>query len=142
MFGEPKNIEISCHVDDRGYLYQIAGNYEFPEIRRIYIVGNFAKGVIRGFHLHKEEWKAYFAANGSSKMVIVGRDGGISSYVLTSRKPSILVIPPEYAHGWISLQDETLLVGISNKTVEESAKDDYREDPFKYGKEVWDVKPR
>lgn len=142
MLSEPKQIEVSCHIDDRGFLYQIAGNYEFPEIKRVYVVGNFAKGVIRGYHEHKEEWKAYFAVSGSLKIVVVDEQGEISNYVLTSRKPSILVVPPKHLHGWISLEEDTLLVGISNKTLEESQADDYREDPFKYGKEMWDVKPR
>jgi len=142
MSTEPTQVEIPCKTDDRGYLYQIAGNYKFPEIKRVYVVGNFAKGVIRGFHGHDKEWKAYFVARGSSKTVVVHEDGEISSYVLTSRKPSVLVVPPKHLHGWISLEDDTLIIGISNRTLEESLVDDYREDPFKYGEEVWAVKPR
>jgi len=144
MLTEPKQIELPCHVDERGFLYQIVGNYEFPEVKRVYVVGNFAKGVIRGYHGHNHEWKAYFVARGASKFVVVGKEGArtIQSYVLTLRKPSVLIIPPKYFHGWVSLEDDTLLVGISNKTFQESLQDDYREDPFKYGKEVWDVRPR
>jgi len=139
---EPKQIEIPCHVDDRGFLYQIAGNYEFPGIKRVYVVGNFRKGIIRGFHGHNEEWKAYFAARGSLKTVVISKNGKINSYVLTPRKPSILIVPPKHLHGWVSLEDDTLLVGISNKTLEESLADDYREDPFKYGREIWEVESR
>ena len=142
MPGDVEQVDIPCHVDDRGFLYQIAGSYRFPDIKRVYIVGNFRKGIVRGFHRHNEEWKAYFSAKGSVKAVVVRKDHNITCYVLTARKPSILVVPPGHPHGWVSLEEDTLLVGISNKTLEESLADDYREDPFKYGREVWEVKPR
>jgi dTDP-4-dehydrorhamnose 3,5-epimerase-like enzyme len=141
---KPEEIKIECHVDDRGFLYQIYGNYldKFPQIRRVYVVGNFSKGVIRGFHKHLEEWKCYFAISGSAKFVVVDGEKNISTYVLCSRNPSILIVPPTYAHGWISLEDDTMLIGFSNKTLEESLKDDIRIDPLTFGRDVWEVKPR
>lgn len=140
----PEQLEVKCHVDDRGFLYQIYGNYpdKFPKVQRIYVVGNFAKGMIRGYHKHTEEWKCYFIASGSAKFVLVDEKKKISTYVLSSQNPSVLVVPPRYFHGWLSLTDNTLLIGLSNKSLEESVKDDIRVDPFTFGKEVWEVKPR
>jgi len=139
-----EQLNIECHVDDRGFLYQIYGNYpeKFPEVKRIYIVGNFGKGVIRGFHKHMKEWKSYFVAKGSAKFVIVDEKKNISTCVLSLKKPSILIVPPRYFHGWVSLEDDTLLIGLSNKSLEESLKDDIRTDPFSFGKDLWKVKPR
>jgi len=141
---EPEQIKIECHVDDRGFLYQIYGNYlnKFPPVRRVYVVGNFSKGIIRGFHKHLEEWKCYFAISGSAKFVVINEGKKILTYVLCSRSPSILIVPPTYAHGWISLEDNTVLIGFSNKTLEESLRDDVRIDPFTFGRDVWEVKPR
>lgn len=141
---KPEKIDIKCHVDDRGFLYQVYGNYpdKFPEVKRIYIVGNYSKGVIRGFHKHMEEWKCYFIAIGSAKFVLVYEDKNISTHTLSSKNPSLLIVPPRYFHGWISLEDNALLVGLSNKSLEESLKDDIRIDPFTFGKDVWEVKPR
>jgi dTDP-4-dehydrorhamnose 3,5-epimerase-like enzyme len=141
---KPEQIDVRCHVDDRGFLYQIYGNYssKFPDVKRIYVVGNFSKGTIRGFHKHMEEWKCYFVVNGSAKFVLVNEDKNISTYTLSSKNPSLLIVPPKYSHGWISLEDNTLLIGLSNKSLEESLKDDFRMDPFTFGKDVWKVKPR
>jgi len=61
---------------------------------------------------------------------------------LSSKNPTVLIIPPRYDQGWISLEENTVLIGISNKSLEESLKDDIRTDPFTYGREVWNVKAR
>lgn len=138
---KPEQLAVTCHVDDRGFLYQIYGNYEgkFPSVKRIYIVGNFGKGTVRGFHKHMEEWKCYFVSNGAAKFVIVDERKDISTYILSSKNPTILIVPPGYFHGWVSLEENTMLIGISNKNLDESLKDDVRIDPFTFGKEIWDV---
>jgi len=139
-----EQIPILSHVDDRGFLYQIYGNYEdkFPPVKRVYFVGNFSKGIIRGFHKHKEEWKSYFVSSGSAKFVVVDEDNKISVYILGSRNPAVLIVPPEHFHGWISLEENTTLIGMSNKSLEESLNDDIRTDPFTFGRELWEVKAR
>lgn len=141
---EPEQLEVSCHIDDRGFLYQIFGNFEgkFPELKRVYVVGNFSKGTIRGFHKHEEEWKCYFAVSGSAKFVVIDEDKNIFTYTLSPKKPSILIVPPRFFHGWVSLEENTILIGMSNKGLEQSLKDDVRINPFTFGKKVWEVKPR
>jgi dTDP-4-dehydrorhamnose 3,5-epimerase-like enzyme len=141
---EPVLIPIACHVDDRGFLYQIFGDYvgEFPDVRRIYVVGNFARGVIRGYHMHKQETKGYFVVSGSAKFVAVKDDERKHTFVLTHRNPSVLLVPPQNYHGWVSLEDNTVLIGLSDRTLEQSVSDDYRTDPMKFGGDVWKVEPR
>lgn len=141
-----KVIPIKCHTDDRGFLYQIYQITEdlFPELKRIYIVGNFDRGVIRGFHKHSEEWKYYFVASGTAKFVLVDDTSPkvvIDAIVLSSKNPAILIVPPKIHHGWVSLEQNTLLIGMSNKTLDESLKDDFRTDPYTFG-DVWTVKGR
>ena len=79
---------------------------------------------------------------GSAKFVVIDEDKHSSNYVLSSKNPTVLIVPPKYFHGWISLEDNTLLIGLSNKSLEDSLTDDMRLDPFSYGKELWDVKAR
>ena len=139
---KPVQVDIACHVDDRGFLYQLYRDNNFPDVKRVYVVGNFSRGVIRGLHRHNEEWKAYFLVSGTAKFIAADTTGNVTTYILSTSKPSILIVPPNYSHGWISLTDNTILIGLSNKTLEESLNDDFREDPFKYGKDVWETKPR
>ena len=142
-------VPLEWRVDDRGKLVQIFDSD--LNAKRIYIVGNFSKGVIRGFHGHMREWKHFFVIKGCAKFVVVPHEvdrgvsdpskllGKIETYVLSDKKPSILSVPPHHYNGWVSLEDDTILMGISDKNLEESINDDFRIDPFTFG-DVWGVK--
>lgn len=144
MAGSAELLPVDCKVDDRGFLYQVYGAMKgFPQVKRVYVVGNHSKGVIRGLHRHKGEYKFYFAAAGSAKFVVEGAEGRKpSSFILSPRRPAVLVVPPGLFHGWVSLDERTLVVGMSNYTLAESEKDDVRKDPLTFGREVWETKPR
>ncbi|MGQ9621263.1 MAG: hypothetical protein ACUVTX_09820, partial [Bacteroidales bacterium] len=66
----------------------------------------------------------------------------IKSFVISSRHHGVLVIPPLYANGWISLEDHTILVSLSNLVYEEAMDDDIRIDPLIIGEDYWRVIPR
>ncbi len=83
-----------------------------------------------------------FVTTGSAKFVVVDESNQITTYTLSSRNPTVLIVPPGYFHGWISLEENTILIGMSNRSLEESLKDDIRTDPFAFGKELWEVKAR
>ncbi len=137
-------LPIKTELDDRGFLYQIYGDNltVMPSVKRIYIVGSFSKGTIRGPHSHKTESKAYCVVSGSAKFVILDAERKVSTEVIGMRSSTLLVIPPNHPHGWVALEDGTILVGMSDRTLEESLSDDVRLDPFSVGADVWSTKPR
>lgn len=134
---DPNLIPINCYVDDRGFLWQIHGKGLLPfEVRRVYIVGNFSKGTIRGLHYHKKEWKGFFVVKGSVKFLTIPYgESTPKTFVLSDKNPRILVVPPMNANGWMSLEDDTILIGMSNFILVQSKEDDIRYDPM----EPWDV---
>jgi len=139
---EPTIINLQAHIDDRGILWQIFD--QEIDLKRIYIIRNHKAGTIRGFHSHKQETKIYFVSQGVAKFIILD-PSGVSikkTYVLSDKNPTIIYIPPTYPHGWINLTDDTILIGLSDKSLEESIKDDIRFEPFILGKEIWKVKSR
>ena len=144
MAGSVELLPVACKLDDRGFLYQIYGSVKgYPQIKRVYVLGNHSKGTIRGLHRHSGEYKFYFAAAGSAKFVVEGPKGGKPvTYILSPRRPEVLVVPPGLFHGWVSLEEGTLVIGMSNYTLSESERDDIRKDPFTFGKEVWETKAR
>ncbi|MGI0035093.1 MAG: dTDP-4-dehydrorhamnose 3,5-epimerase family protein, partial [Nitrososphaera sp.] len=93
------HLPVKTFVDDRGYLTQVIQetNSVMPPIKRIYVTGNFANRVIRGFHKHSREWKGFFVASGAAKFVLVDDRKDSPTYknneafVLTPASPSILV---------------------------------------------------
>jgi len=113
-----------------------------PRIARVYDVRNFEPGTIRGFHLHRREWKAFHVAVGAAKFAVRREGGGeLLTFVLTDRNPRLLVVPPGHYNGWRALEPNTLLFGFSSATIEESLRDDERVDPFHFG-DCWKVQGR
>jgi dTDP-4-dehydrorhamnose 3,5-epimerase-like enzyme len=144
MAGSAELLPVECKLDDRGFLYQIYGTLNrYPKMKRVYAVGNHSRGTIRGLHKHKGEYKFYFAVTGSAKFVVESQKKGKPvSFVLSPRRPAVLVVPPGLFHGWTSLEENTVVIGMSNYTLSESERDDIRKDPFAFGREVWETKPR
>lgn len=147
-FNKPQAIEIKIFSDDRGEFGLVIDdlpnfNPKMGQIKRIYYVVNPSKGTIRGFHYHEKEWKFFIIVKGSAKFVILNPDNPteIYTFVSSERKPNLIVIPPKYANGWVSLSDNTILICASNATSEGSKVDDKRFDPYQFG-DVWTVKGR
>jgi len=143
-----KNNSVKSFIDDRGFLSQILpeGDEHF-QIKRIYSTGNFSMGVIRGFHKHKKEKKAFFVTSGATKFVAVDDRKEsptykeINTFILSTLNPTVLTIPTGVYTGWISLQDGTVILGISSESFDKENPDDERIDPFAFG-DVWKVKNR
>ena len=143
-----QNNTVKSFVDDRGVLTQIMpeGEKKFPLVR-IYSTSNFSKGTIRGFHKHKKEKKAFFVSSGAAKFVLVDdrKDSAtykeINTFILSTLNPSVLLIPIGVYTGWVSLQDGTVVIGMSSEPFDQDNPDDERLDPFSFG-DVWKVKDR
>ena len=143
-----KNSRVESFIDDRGFLSQILpeGDESFT-IKRIYSTGNFSKGTIRGFHKHKKEKKGFFVTSGSAKFVVVDdrKDSStykeINTFILSTLNPSVLTVPVGVYSGWMSLQNDTVILGISSEPFDKENPDDERLDPFAF-EDVWKVKDR
>lgn len=148
MIDGVKNTRVESFIDDRGFLSQILpeGDESFT-IKRIYSTGNFSKGTIRGFHKHKKEKKGFFVTSGSAKFVVVDdrKDSPtykeINTFILSTLNPSVLTVPVGVYTGWMSLQNDTVILGISSEPFDKENPDDERLDPFAF-EDVWKVKDR
>lgn len=142
----PFSKEIPVNTDDRGVFapfLQIADLEKGLILKRIYYVYNYGKGIIRGFHFHKKEWKYFTVVNSAAKIVALNpeKPQEIFTFISSSRQPNLVVIPPEFANGWVSLGEQTILLCGSTATIDESMQDDQRFDPYTWG-DVWSVKAR
>jgi len=141
--------DVSVSSDDRGTFVPFLKNANGLEekdglqIKRIYYVYNYGKSIVRGFHYHQQEWKYFIIVSGAAKFVAIDPNNPEEkfTFISSARKPNLIVIPPGYANGWVSLEDNTVLVCGSTSSFEESIKDDQRFDPYKWG-DVWSVKGR
>lgn len=140
-------IDIPILNDERGFLAPLTDNVDPNLIKRACFVGDYGRSVIRGLHYHKKEWKFYAVLTGAAKFLsvdipeeliqqegaeskiksyLIDNPASITSYVLSYRSPKMLVIPPHRANGWISLEEGTNVLFLSNLVFEEARLDDYR----------------
>lgn len=149
MIKDVAKIDLVAHVDDRGYLIEIirATDPYFTKFGQVYLVGNFAKGTIRAFHKHKVLWDWFFISHGSAKFVLVDdRENSptykeMNTFVVCSRNPSLIVVPPGVYHGWMSLEDDTQMISTASEVYNRENPDEVRIPPDSFG-DVWTVKGR
>jgi dTDP-4-dehydrorhamnose 3,5-epimerase len=136
-----KIINGGLAVDDRGSLRYI-NDFNPVEcgIKRFYQVENFGQ-VIRAWHGHKKEGKYVYVVKGSALVGTVNLETEeVQKFVLSASSPKVLYIPPNYANGFITLEEGTILMFFSTSTLEDSKGDDIR---FPFDKwNIWQVENR
>jgi hypothetical protein len=97
------------------------------------------------------ESKVFICLKGGIKFVLLPGDMMIKTpgntwepevFTLSGIVPKALYVPANYANAWQTLTDDTIMLGISNVTVEQSIKDDIRLNPLQYHPEYWKVQWR
>ena len=142
-------VPLVANVDDRGYLIEILRTVDphFTKFGQVYLVGNFGRGTIRAFHKHETLWDWFFISRGSAKVVLVDdrRDspthGQMNVFVTSARNPSLIAVPPGVYHGWMSLEDDTQLIGVASEVYNREKPDEVRISPDSFG-DVWTVRGR
>lgn len=140
-------------------------------IRQVYVVRDPVRYVVRAFHAHVElhDWfcivagSAVFAlVDGRSEYGILdraARDGGLNAVrdgaephgptwrgVLTARRPALLAVPPGVFHGWMALEDGTVLLSGASHVYDRANPDEVRVPPDRFdgmfGSSPWWVRGR
>lgn len=149
-----KVVDLPVFEDDRGFLIEIARTADDPEphgvvhrFGQVYLVGDPVRGTIRAFHKHAELWDWFFISQGSAKFVLKDDRpdsptyGEMMTVIASHRRPRLIVVPPGVYHGWMSLEDNTLMVSTASHTYNRANPDEVRIPPDSFG-DVWTVKGR
>lgn len=144
MRDKPHVFNGGLAVDDRGEI-AFVNEFDFEDVKRFYMVSNHKAGFVRAWHAHKHEAKYVMAVSGEAVIGAVkiddwkkpSRNLAVERYVISSKKPQVLYIPPGYANGFMSLTSDLKLTFFSSSTLEESANDDIRYDARYW--DIWDV---
>lgn len=131
--------------DQRGDVSFVNG-FDFKGVKRFYQIKNSSLNVVRAFHGHLKETKYFYVVSGSILLAAVyiddpkspNKNTHVHKIILSHQKPSIVRIPPSYANGFKSLEENTTIVVFSTSSLRESLSDDYRYSWDYWGKEVWD----
>ena len=159
MIDKPAIVDLVIpQPDDRGALYEVLRT-DRPdmvppgvEIKQNYVVRSSTRGTVRAYHRHKVLWDFFHIIKGSAKFVVwaplheCGDFGAPECerlvVTLSERKPQLLVVPPRYFHGWVALEDDTILLSSGSECYDRTNPDEERIPPDYYGLEIWDVKFR
>lgn len=130
--------------DDRGTFCNMP--IEKFKLKRVYVVKNFESGMVRAFHYHKHESKVITCIEGYIKLVLIrlGAEDScvpkeVTEYYLKEGDGKSIIIPLNVANGWQSLQPNSSILVFSDKTAQESMKDDVRYPANLYD---WEIKWR
>lgn len=137
---EPELIRGGVAADDRGRVY-FANDFDVAEVRRFYIVENFAIGTVRAWHAHRHERKWVMAVAGAALACCVAiddwdapaKDATVHRFTLDADHPALLAIPPGCANGAMTLLPGTKLLYMSDAALGDSLGDDVR-----YPARYWD----
>lgn len=138
---EPVILEGGFSQDKRGKVV-FNNNFSFEGIKRFYMVENSNSGLIRAWHAHKKEAKYITVTKGTALIGAVEIDNWedpskslpVKRFVLSSDKPSVLMIPAGYANGLMSFSGDAQVMIFSTSTLNDSLEDDFRFDP-----RYWDL---
>jgi dTDP-4-dehydrorhamnose 3,5-epimerase len=135
-----KKINGNIFADDRGFV-RFVNEFDFNGVKRFYQVENHEKGFIRAWHGHNKEAKYVYVSKGSALIGAVNlKTEEVTKHTLTNKLPSVLYIPPGFANGFMTLEEDTILMFFSTSTLSESHGDDIR---FSYDKwNIWEKQYR
>jgi dTDP-4-dehydrorhamnose 3,5-epimerase len=139
MEQEVKLYKGGVTVDDRGAL-SFVNDFIFEGVKRFYMVENHRAGFIRAWHGHQREGKYACVVSGSALIGVVPLPTipneilAPYKFTLSAKSPAVLWIPPMYANGFKSLEENTKIIFFSTSTLEESKNDDMR---FPY--DMWNI---
>ena len=149
MVDEIKLLDLNTYIDDRGCLSVLCQTSDkiMPKIERIYMITNFNKGIVRGFHKHKLNWDCFVVTSGSLKIVLIDDREKSKDYkkkitfVLSDKKPQALIIPPGVWHGLMGVDNRTQFISICSENLDRNNPDEERISPDSFG-DVWELKSR
>ena len=125
--------------DDRGWLTQLFDKNS--KWKRAYLVSNWSKHSVRAHHLNIGEEKGYIVLKGAAKFNLWTPDEVGEAVTISDKKPEILIVPGDIWHGWIALEEGTILMGLSTASMEEHKEKRTPWDAFG-GEQQWLVQNR
>jgi len=118
-------IKGNSHSDNRGKIHFI-NDFDLTRVVRMYCI-HPEKGCIRAWQGHYKETKWFFVAKGEFLIKTVDmKSGAYNSYSMNECKSEVLEIPSGYYNGFQAVEDKSVLIVLSDFTLADSVKDDFR----------------
>ena len=112
----PKIIKTNCYYDKRGYLQEIYLKKNLKKNFKFSLITFSRRNVFRGFHFQSknQQVKLIYLVKGSLLDIVIDlrrRSNNFGkAYRFKLREKNILYIPKGFAHGYLSLSAENVLL--------------------------------
>ena len=141
MKDSPYLIEGGFYTDQRGRL-DFVNDFDLEKIRRFYFTTNLEVNNFRGWQGHKVEMRWFYCVKGSFKVELIkidnwenpSNDLRIETYDLAEDEPKILYIPSGYLNGFLSLEENSKMMIMSDYKLGALVGDEFRFDSKKWRK--------
>jgi dTDP-4-dehydrorhamnose 3,5-epimerase len=144
-----KNIPLTRHADDRGYVTEIlrADSPHLIKFGQVY-VSSCRKGIAKAWHAHEKQTDSFYVVRGTTKIgiyddrqgsktkgnymvVILGEDG----------EDILLQIPPHVWHGQMALSEMSYMINIPSEPFNIDNPDEMRKGINEL-EDIWTIKSR
>ena len=112
----PKIIKTNCYYDKRGYLQEIYLKKNLKKNFKFSLITSSRRNVFRGFHFQSknQQVKLIYLLKGSILDIVIDlrrRSNNFGkAYRFKLREKNILYIPKGFAHGFLTLSAENILL--------------------------------
>ena len=128
-------VEGEIYRDARGQISSL-NNFHFEGVKRCYIIHHPDTSVVRGWNGHQFERKWFYCLKGSFTVALVEVDNWENPstdlpaevYNLSEQESRIVCVPAGYANCIKAFEKDSILLVLSDKTIEEAAGDSWRYD--------------
>ena len=135
MMEEIKVIEGEIFRDHRGVISSL-NSFHFDGVRRCYFIHHPNKAVIRGWHAHQNERKWFYCVKGRFSVALVrvddwenpSEDLSPKIYHLNANASRLVCVPKGFANCLKAHDDDSVMLVLSDKTLDEAADDSWRYD--------------
>ncbi len=120
--------------DERGSLMEIMRSDDaiYPGFGQVYVTVNYP-GVVRAWHLHREQTDLFTVVRGMAKIVIYdSREdsptyGELNEFFVGEQNPMLLRVPPQVYHGYKTIGVEpAVLLNFPDKVYNREQPDEFR----------------
>lgn len=130
---EIKIFDGDRFIDDRGIISFVNG-FKMNNIKRFYVIKHSDVKTIRAWQGHKMESKYFCCIKGAFRVAVIktdnwknpDKDTRINFYDILSSSPQILCVYKNSINGFRALENNSILLVFSDKSLKESQKDDHR----------------
>lgn len=125
--------------DERGQISSL-NSFHFEGVRRSYFIHHPDVDVIRGWHAHQFERKWFYCIKGRFSVALIkiddwdnpSKDLKPEIYHLNDKSSDLVCVPAGYANCLKAWDEGSIMLVLSDKTLEEAADDSWR-----YDKSLW-----